>query len=86
MQQNLPFTREFNPKCPDQCKLRGMTAEKRKDYFISFARHLFGGMWHIKLDGNLAATGYEDDFPGMLDRFNEFVDGPDRPRREGGMG
>lgn len=86
LQPNLPFPLETNPECPEQCMLRAMSIAEREAWFQIHARHIMGGLWHIQLDGNEAATGYEDEVDDMVMRFHEYVDGPDVPRRKGGMG
>lgn len=86
MQTTLPFPSEINPECPEQCELRGKSPAERELFFTTNLTTLFGGLWAIKLDGHPVATGYDEELPDMLLRFNEYIDGEDCPRRTGGMG
>lgn len=72
---------------PEQLQLRAMSTDDRADWFSKFAHRIWCvNLYTIRVDGHCVATGREDELSDMLVRLNEYVDGPDRPVREGGMG
>ena len=74
------------PAGPEQQELRAMPRSQRVIEFFDRIRHLFGGLWSIKIDGRLVAVGQEDEIEDMLEKYHRRIDGPGMLPRSGGMG
>lgn len=73
MSIGTPVSTYTKPHTSDLDELRLMDFEQRLAWHESHRRHLFGGMYSIKVDGELAAVGYEDTLGCMFAAFLMFV-------------
>ncbi len=72
---------------PEQKTLRTMESAELDAWFYAAMRPIRSvSLWVVKVDGHLVATGTEEEWPEMLQRFRDYVHGPDMERRSGGMG
>lgn len=64
-----------------------MSVEARQAWFDDRIRPVKSvGLWTIKVDGVLLATGPEEELPLMFKQFNDKVFGPPLEPKSGGMG
>lgn len=72
---------------PEQTALREMAPDDRLAWFNEHMRKIQSvGLYVVKIDGVCVATGREEEFPLMFQRFGEVIDGPPLVPKTGGMG
>lgn len=72
---------------PEQTALRAMATGDRIAWFHDHMRKMPSvGLYVVKVDGVCVATGREEEFRLMFQRFDEVIDGPPLVPKTGGMG